>query len=86
MWNENMVHGLHTGHGRGGVALSRHEIARQAYVDKIRARHEAEKQTATTGVAAKAFTNLKTLAKTLYAGLQSHETQARPAAAEYPAE
>ena len=86
MWDEVTVQLLYTNHGKGGVAPRRHEIARQIYTEKVRARHEAEQRAATTGVVTKAMLRLWSQARAMFATMQPRETPATRTGAEYPAE
>lgn len=86
MWDEITVQLLYTNHGNGGVAPRRHEIARQAYSEKVKARHEAERQAATTGAVTKAMSRLWELTRVIFAPMQSSEPPATRTGAEYPAE
>jgi hypothetical protein len=86
MWNESTVQAFYTDHRRGGVAPSRHEIARQAYVGKIRARHEAERRAATTGAVTKAVSRLWAPTRAMFARPRSSEAPTRRTGAAYPAE
>ena len=86
MWDEIIVQLLYTDHSTGGVAPRRHEIAERAYIDKIRARHEAEQRAATTGAVTAAMSRLLRLTRVMFAPVQSHETPARRSAADLPAE
>lgn len=49
MWNEFNEMTLTGDRNIGGVASSRQEIARHAYLDKVRARQDAEHEAATVG-------------------------------------
>lgn len=86
MWNESTVQAFYTDHRRGGVAPSRHEIARHAYTDKIRAIRETEQRADTTGAVTNAITRLWALTQAMFTRMQPTETTARRASAEYPAE
>ena len=86
MWDEVTVQLLYTNHGNGGVAPRRHEIARQIYTEKVRARHEAEQRAATTGVVTKAMSRLWAQTRAMFATIQPRETPATRTGAEYPAE
>jgi hypothetical protein len=86
MWDESTVQAFFTDHRRGGVAPSRHEIARQAYTDKIRAIREAEQRAETTGAVTNAIIQLWTLTRAMFTRMQPTETTARRVGAEYPAE
>jgi hypothetical protein len=86
MWEEITVQLLYTDHSKGGVAPRWHEIARQAYSEKISARHEAERQAATTGAVTKALSRLWGLTRVMFAPMQSSEPPATRTGAEYPAE
>lgn len=86
MWDEITVQLLYKDHGKGGVAPRRHEIARQAYSEKVRARHEAEQRAATTGAVMKAMSWLWELTSVMFAPMQSPDAPARRTGAEYPAE
>ena len=86
MWNDVIVQLLDTNHGNGGVAPRQHEIARQIYTEKVRARREAEQRAATTGAVTKAMSQLWELTRVMFAPMQSPEPPARRIGAEYPAE
>lgn len=86
MWDEITVQLLYTDNRKGGVAPRRHEIASQAYSEKIRARHEAEQRAATIGAVTKALSRLWAQTKAMFTAMQSRETPATRTGAEYPAE
>lgn len=86
MWDEITVQLLYKDNGKGGVAPSRYEIARHAYREKIRARHEDEQRAATTSAVTKAMSRLWELVSAKLAPMQSSEPPARRTGAEYPAE
>ena len=86
MWEEITVQLLYTDHGKGGVAPRRHEIARQIYTEKVRARHEAEQRAATTGAVKKAMSRLWAQTRAMFATILPRETPAPRTGAEYPAE
>ncbi len=86
MWDDVIVQLLDTNHGNGGVAPRQHEIARQIYTEKVRARREAEQRAATTGMVTKAMSRLWELAGAMFTAIRSREMPAARTGAEYPAE
>jgi len=86
MWHDITGQTLYREHGYKGVAPSRHELARQAYTEKVRQRHETEQRAATFGALARTIQLLLTVARSIAAGRHSGATEAGQPSAGYPAE
>lgn len=86
MWNEINAQTVYANHGKGGVAPRRHEIVGRAYIEKIKARHEAEQRAANTGVVMEAISRLWELTRVMFVPMQYPEPPATRTGTEHPAE
>jgi hypothetical protein len=73
---DDLTTNLHISAHLGGVAPTRHELARQQHVEKLMARHEAEQRAATIGQAMRAMVQFWSLLRIAFAPTHSIGTPA----------
>ena len=82
---DDLTTNLHITAHLGGVAPLHHDLARQQHIEMLRARHEAEQQAATTGLAAQAMARFWHIIRIAFAPTPSIGTPA-PRRGSLPAE
>lgn len=73
---DDLTTNLHIAAYLGGVAPRRHDVARQEYVEALKARHEAVQHAATAGRAMQALAQLWSLMRVAFAPAHSIGTPA----------